>query len=222
MAREFESSSNEYVEIGDVPALNITGDEITVSAWVRLESATAEMKVLAKWSDAAGAFSYLLAVQGVGDDKALFAVNTGSNGLAQGTTVMPVGQWFHIAGTYDGSDARVYLDGAEDASTSKSGNLSSNSAPVRIGAGSGGAGTEQPFDGDIGHCAIWDAPLSAGEIKSLAAGVSPLKIRRGNLLSYSPLNGQDPELDVVGGLDLTVVGSIKSEEPPISNSVVAP
>ena len=97
----------------------------------------------------------------------------------------------------------------------------SNTAPVRIGAGSGGSGGEDPVDGDIGHCAIWGVALTAGEIKSLFSGVSPPKIRGGSLLLYAPLNGIDPEYDIIGGLDLTVNGPTKTDEPPIPNSIVA-
>lgn len=220
MARDFDAASNEYVEIGDVPALDLTGDEVTLAAWIRIEVLNGELKIFAKWSDSPTAHQYLLSVNA--SDQPLFAINASGQAIANGATTLIAGTWCHLAGTYDGSDVRVYLNGVEDGSVSKTGNMIPNTAPVRIGAGSGGSGTEQPFDGDIGHCAIWDAGLTADEIESLAAGISPLKIHRENLLFYSPLNGQDPEYDVVGGLDLTVNGSIKSEEPPISNSIVAP
>lgn len=221
MSRNFESSNEDFIEIGDVPALDLTGDKVSLSAWIRAESFTTEMKILAKWSDSPEKFSYLLSSDGTGNNKVLFAVNTGSISSTVGTTSMGIAQWFHLAGTYDGSTIRAYLNGIEENSTSKSGNMISNTAPVRIGVGSGDT-DEQPFDGDIGHCAIWDVGLTDNEVKSLAAGINPLKIHRENLLSYSPLNGQDPELDVVGGLDLTVTGATKAEEPPIPNSIVAP
>ncbi len=222
MSRDFDAASSDFVEVGDVPALDIAGDEVTVSAWVRLESINGEQKVLAKWSDAAGAFQYLMTV--IAADNILFVINNGAGNVsATGTTSIVAGQWFHCAGTYDGSDVRVYLNGIEEDSTSGSGNMVSSTVPVTIGAGSGGSGTENPFDGEIGHCAIWDAALSAGEIASLAAGISPRKIRGGaSLQFYGPLNGQTPEYDVIGGLDLTVNGAVKAEEPPIPNSIVAP
>lgn len=220
MARNFERNNNDYIEVGNVPALDFTGDEITVSLWVRLESTATEGKAFAKWADAGDKFQYLVSVKSNGHFQ--FVVNTGSNGIAEGTTDLDDGQWHHLAGTYDGSNVRAYADGVEEASTSKTGNMISNTAPVRIGAGSGGSGTENPFDGEIGHCAVWDAPLSASEVASLAAGINPLKIRSENRLFYAPLNGQGPELDVVGGLSLTVNGPTKSEEPPIPNSIVAP
>lgn len=221
MARDFESSNEDHIEVGDIAALNITGDEVTLSAWIRVESFTSEMKILAKWSDSPAKFSYLLSADGVGNNKVLFAVRGSTQVSTVGTTSMGTGTWFHLAGTYDGSNIRVYLNGIEENSNAVSGNIPSNNQPVRIGVGSG-ALTEQPFDGNIGHCAIWDAGLTAGEIKSLSEGISPLKIRRSNLLFYAPVNGQDPEYDVVGGLDLTVNGPTKVEEPPIPNSIVAP
>ena len=220
MSRNFDGS-NDYLDAGNPSALNLTGDEVTLSAWARLDEVDGEGKILAKWSDAAGQFQYLLSINS--DEECLFAVFPGSTKVAKGTTTLGAGEWHHIAGVYDGSEVRVYCNGIEEGSIAASGNLSAKSAPVRIGAGSGGSGTEDPFDGDIGHCAIWDTPLSDEEIASLAAGISPLKIQKNNnLLFYAPVNGQDPEYDVIGGVDLTVNGSVKAEEPPIPNSIVAP
>lgn len=220
-ARDFEESNNDHLDAGNPSALNLTGDQVTLSVWINLESASAEGKIIAKWSDAGGDFQYLLSSDG--GDKCLFSIFNGGTRIAIGSTNMSTGTWHHIAGVYDGSEVRCYLNGVEDGSNSASGNMSSTSAPVRIGAGSGGSGTENPFDGDIGHASIWDTALTEGEIESLASGVSPLKIRKdNNLLFYAPINGQSPEYDVVGGLDITVNGAIKSEEPPIPNSIVAP
>lgn len=222
MARNFVRSNNDFIEVGNIPALNITGDKLTLALWVRIASKIDEMKMLAKWSDSPAAFSYLLSTDATGNDKALFAVNASSQVATSGTTAMVIGQWHHIAGVYDGSDIRVYLDGVEENSAALTGNITSTTVPVRIGMGSGAVG-EEPMDGDLGHCAIWDTDLTPGEIKSLSEGIRPLKIREGeNLLLHGALNGQNPEYDVIGGLDLTVTGATKAEEPPISNSIVAP
>lgn len=221
MSRDFEASNNDFIEVGDVPALDLTGDEVTLSAWVRLESMGTEKKVLAKWADAGGQFQYLLSI--TASNNVLLAVNSGGQTVVTGSTSLVIDTWHHIAGVYDGSTIRVYLDGVDDGSTADSGNMPNTTAPVRIGAGSGGAGTEAPMDGEIGHCAIWDAPLSPGEIASLAAAISPLKIRKSdNLQFFAPLNGQTPEYDVIGGLSLTVNGTTVAEEPPIPHSIVAP
>jgi len=168
MPLDFVAASEEHVEIGDVAPLNITGSAITVAAWVKIASTTAEKKVIAKWSDSAGAFSYLLGIAGAGNDNAQFVVNTGSNGVATGTTSLSVGVWHHLVGTYDGTTVRVYVDGVEEGTASLTGNISSNTAPVRIGVGSG-ATSEQPMDGAVDDPRIYDRVLSAEEIATIFA-----------------------------------------------------
>lgn len=219
MARNFDGV-NDYLDAGNPSALDLAGDEVTLSARVRLDTVDGEGKILAKWADSGSRFQYLLSIDN--NEKCLAAIYNGATQIALGTTTLVAGVWYHLALTYDGSAVKVYCNGVEEDSTSTSGNMSSTTAPVRIGAGSGGSGTEEPFDGDIGHCAIWDKGLSAGEIKSLFNGVSPLNIRPSNLLFYPPVNGQNPEYDVVGGLDLTVNGTTVVEEPPIPHSIKAP
>ena len=219
MARNFDGS-NDYLDAGNPSALNLTGNEVTLSVWARLESVSSEGKIIAKWADAGAKFQYLLSTNS--GDKCLFAIYDGGTRIAQGTTTLVIGTWYHIAGTYDGSNARVYCHGVEEDSTSTVGNMPSTTAPVRIGAGSGGSGTESPFDGDIGHAAIWDKPLTAGEIESLSVGINPLKIQLENLQGYWPLNGQSSEFDIVNSNNMTLNGTTVVEEPPIPNSIKAP
>jgi len=214
MARNFSSDD---LNAGNV--LNITGDEITLSIWVRFDTLGGEQKFFARWQDSGGQFSYLLTKNG--SNNLLFVLNIGGNQIVTGTTSLVTGTWYHIVGTYDGTTMRLYLDGVEDGTNSTSGNINSSTAPLRIGSGSGVG--ENPLDGDAGHGAIWDIGLTADEVASLAVGISPLRIpRANNLLFYAPINGQSPEQDVVGGFDMTVSGTTVIEEPPIPYSIVAP
>jgi len=218
MARNFDDTNPDFLDAGNPSTLNITGDEVTLSVWIRLASSSMEGKILAKWADVGGRFQYLLSTDG--GDKCLFAINAASQKNIVGTTVLSVGVWHHIAGVYDGSEMRVYCNGIEENSISQTGNIPSTTALVRIGAGSGGSGTENPFDGDIGHCAIWDVALNENEIQSLAVGINPLQFREG--VGYWPLNGQSPEADVINRNNMTLNGTTVADEPPIPNSIVAP
>lgn len=221
MARNFDSANPDFIDHGNPSALDLTGTEVALSLWVRTSLSGAEKKLFAKWADAGGQFSYLLSIQG--SDFPLGAINTGANSVVTGTTDVVDGQWHHLVLTYDGSDVRIYVDGVEEDSDPETGNINSGTAPVRLGAGSGGAGTENPYTGDLGHAAIWDVGLSASEVASLAAGISPRRIRPGSLLFYDPLNGQSPEADVIGGNTGTVNGApAVVAEPPIPWSIVAP
>lgn len=221
MARHFDQSNNDYLDAGNPSALNLTGNEITLSARIKIEVLDGEQKIIAKWGDAGGErHQYLLSVTSA--DNIQFVINASGQVVVIGTTTLVAGVWYHVMGTYDGSNARVYLEGVEENSALTSANMSSTTAPVVIGAGSADAGSEEPFDGDIGHCAIWGAGLSASEIESLANNISPLNIRAESILFYAPLNGQNPEYDIVGGINLTVNGTTVAEEPPIPNSIKAP
>lgn len=162
---------DQYVEIGDVAPLKITGNKITISCWVNISSKVAEMKVFAKWADTpSAAHSYLLAIQGVGNDKVRLAISAGGVTSVDGTTALVVGTWYHVAGTYDGSDLRVYVNGVEENSAAKTGNIDSTTAPVRLGAGSGTTiASEEPFHGFIDDPRIYDRVLSAEEIATIHA-----------------------------------------------------
>lgn len=218
MARLFDKNNPDFLDAGNPSALNLTGDKGTFLVRFRLASVNGEGKLLAKWADAGGLFQYLLSINS--GNKCLFAINASSQKNIVGTTVFTVGLWNVVIGVYDGAEMRLWCNDVLENSTPQTGNMPSTTAPVRIGAGSGGAGTENPFDGDISHVGVWSDALSENEIISLSNGINPLQVRPG--ISYWPLNGQDLEADIIGGHNMTVNGTTVVEEPPIPNSIVAP
>lgn len=72
-----------------------------------------------------------------------FSVYVGGQYLEiKGTGAVPAGSWHHLAGVYDGREARLYLDGRQIASGTREGRRSANALPLLIGAdvnGEGGA-----------------------------------------------------------------------------------
>ena len=69
-----------------------------------------------------------------------------------------------VAVTYDGSDARIYLDGALRAEAPDFGIMSPRKRPnVRVGA-SGSGSAEYSFEGVISDLRFYDQALSAEEI----------------------------------------------------------
>jgi hypothetical protein len=87
------------------------------------------------------------------------------------------------------------------------------------------SGPSNTLEGAIGHCAVWDAALTEGEMLSMHAGLSPLRVRRDALVAYWPLQGRSPEIDLVQGNNLTLIGgqTLGSEPPLIHKPVmVAP
>lgn len=218
MSRLFDKNNPDFLDAGNPPELNLTEDKGTFLVRFRLASVNGEGKLLAKWADAGGRFQYLISIDS--DDKCLFAINASSQKNIVGTTVLVVGTWYVVVGVYDSTEMQLWCNAVLENSTPQSGNMPSTTAPVRIGAGSGGLGTENPFDGDISHSGIWPFALSENEIISVSNGINPLNVRIG--VSYWPLNGQDPEADIIGSHNMMVNGTTVTEEPPIPNSIKAP
>ena len=73
-----------------------------------------------------------------------------------------VGQWQHLAATFDGTTARYYVDGAQVASRAVSGSVGSSNT-WRIGAY--GASPGGFFDGVVDDVRVYNRALSAGEIQ---------------------------------------------------------
>jgi hypothetical protein len=77
---------------------------------------------------------------------------------------VPVGEWTHIAATFDGTVRRTYINGMLDAEQ-RSGvsRVPLNTDPVTIGGDAAGA---ELFAGNIAAVRIWSAALSITEIRS--------------------------------------------------------
>ncbi len=86
------------------------------------------------------------------------------SGVATGK-LLQVGQWTHLAVTFDGTTARIYFDGALiDEGSFSFGN--DTEAPMHIGATSEAGGN--PFNGALDEVRIYDSVLSQTDIAKLA------------------------------------------------------
>lgn len=135
------------------------------------------------------------------------------------TTSYSSGVWHHVCAVIASTtSAAIYIDGGSKGTDT---NPIDPSGITQVTLA--GRSNADYLVGKIGHAAFWDIALDDEEVASLSAGVSPLRMRRDNLITYWPLNGQDTEVDVIGGISLTEIGApTTDEEPPIPYSIVAP
>ena len=154
----------------DPPALGTfykTG--FTFEAWVYKQTTKVDVGIVGSWvgSQNGGAMLWIDHLSG---DYRLALGGSLSNYVDSGRTPT-VGQWQFVAGTYDGTTARIYVDGVQAASQAFSGNVGDSNA-WRIGAyGSPASGF---FDGKIDNVRIYDRALSAAEIQTdMASRVQP-------------------------------------------------
>ena len=130
-------------------------------------------------------------------------IETGSTVYSNSNTT-----WFHIAGVFEYDNRILYVNGASEATNTTNTSLDMSGADnFYIGRDR----TGKYFDGAIAEAAAYSVSLSASEIASLAAGVSPLLVNPDALIGYWPLGGaytaNDADTDLVGGHALTDNGS---------------
>ena len=77
---------------------------------------------------------------------------------------MPVGEWTHVASTWDGKVAILYLDGKEAGRLPLTGTAAASSGALRIGGNQVGS---EWFSGLIDEVRIYKRALTAAEIETL-------------------------------------------------------
>lgn len=108
---------NDWIQVPHSASLNLTGDSLTVSAWVRLAAEQPfDTGVVAKAEQAAAQDNYYLGVQS--SEHANFRVQTLISGRRQVThTVLATEQWHYLVGVYSSGQATLYVDNVAQQTT---------------------------------------------------------------------------------------------------------
>ena len=220
MARRFNDATPDFLR-GGSPV--VIAAPFTVSVWARCSDDTADRAVWWIGESTATDDFWGLRFNDTGSDHTIrFRIRDGVATDLETVATWTLNQWHHLCAIEAASnDHSLYLDGGNKvtSSTNRSPDDADRTTIGRFDDLSPG----NDMQGDIAHMAVWSVALTDSEVATLAAGSSPLRVRRNALIAYWPLGGQSPEPDIVGGLDLTLFGTpAQSEEPPIPWSVVAP
>jgi chitodextrinase len=145
----------------DIPTsglLNLT-TAMTLSAWVRPSSTpTLWRDVIYKGND-----NYFLMASSDNNAPAVGGTWPGSHQYASAATGLAVNTWTHLAATYDGTAARLYVNGVQAASFAMSGNLVTSFHPLQIG---GDSIFGQFFQGLIDEVRVYNRALTQTEIQA--------------------------------------------------------
>jgi hypothetical protein len=108
--KAIECKQDALVEVPHSPIFDSTKEGLTVSAWInRSEDATWNMIVSREIKDGPSEYFGLAIVK----NKALFSVDPDGAHYRNIKTAedMPVGEWIHLAGTYDNTEFKLYVNG---------------------------------------------------------------------------------------------------------------
>lgn len=162
-AFDFNGSTN-YVSVTSASDFQPTG-MLSFSAWVYGDTwkagADGDVNTIFRKGDAAPN-NHAFAISG--GKVALYLDDSDTAGF-KGNTVLNTGQWYFVAATWDGTTAKIYVNGVLDNSpgTAKAAPIGTDTRTLYIGGRSGTDG----FDGLIRDARFYNRPLTSTE---LAAG----------------------------------------------------
>ncbi len=169
-ALEFDGKS--FVDIPNSSSLSPTA-AITVMAWVYMgKSASGELAIVSKGQWAANDLPYELTVNPGGNIYWQFYDDAGRDSCSPPSPLAT--EWHHIAGTYDGTSFKCYIDGVMKNEFAYKGKLPTNTANVTVGKRSKAA--ECYFAGMIDEVAIFSSALNENEVKAAMTVVKPAAV----------------------------------------------
>jgi len=115
-AMNFDGSS-QYVCVANSASLTMTR-QITVSAWVKSAGIVKTDTIVRKGN---GYSLYLEGGHGNVPEVAIFQGGVGK--FVSGTTIMTPGLWHHVAGTFDGTNLKIYVNGILEGSLTTPGGI---------------------------------------------------------------------------------------------------
>ena len=184
---------------------------ITVEAMIKPTTIVAGGGIIDR--DANGTRSWQFRIRSDGKLELIIWTTTVSAVTIVGATALTVGNTYHVAFTFDGTNAKVYVNGIQDASSAISGTMKAATDRITVGWGD----QNSAFIGTLDEAAVYGTALSAGRIKThwmaslysgLAAGDQAVNV------------GLPTETDT--SLALTPPQSVGVGLPTEADSVLAP
>lgn len=151
---------NDYVSVNSASILNITSN-ISLSAWAYRNSSGKYDCIIGK-DNYASNNGYSLWIYN--DDK--LTLRFGNSRIYKSIASIPSGVWVHLAGTFDGTNARLYINGTLDSSYLAA-SPSSNNGSLYIGTPQDAVGNvAYNFSGVLDDIRIWNITLTQSNIQS--------------------------------------------------------
>ena len=166
--------TGDYVEVPNSPSLNITGDQITLAAWVYHDDVTGNpeiiiAKVFNNTTHSSPYFSYGMHMLNPSGSPRVWISRTGGAPIARTPPPAAASPRNGITwpGVYNGAELRLFLDGKQVASSNVTGNIIGYDTVLRLGIN---GGLTEPMDGKMDDVRIYNRALSLEEIAAVMQG----------------------------------------------------
>jgi surface protein len=151
------NGSDQYIEVDNLDQPLMTGNEVTFEGWFNTFDLTGGAFLLSS----PGIIAFI-------DDAGILGFapqTTEASYITESTVSVGLNEWFHFAGTYDGSTTKIYVNGVETASNQIDQVINiGGTGTTRIG-GNGGSN----FAGLLDDVTVYNYALNVEEIEELYA-----------------------------------------------------
>lgn len=176
------NGTDQYIQDSSVSP--VAGTPCTLACWFRPTNNTGGN--LLQICSSSGNDSHRISMTSSGTYR-IGSTEAGTNGNADGSTIISINTWHHLCGVFTSSASRTgYLNGSDISTNTASRNPTSFTRTV-IGARRDASVFGIYFTGQIAEAAIWDVALTVDEILSLSSGVTSSLVRPQNLAFHAPL-----------------------------------
>ena len=167
MGQALSFGGSDYVYVPDSESLDIT--RATLEAWIKpsMSTQTGCARIVFKGTNSPFKPLYFLAYDGSGT-RMRMVVFIGGCGLRKtaisATALTDTEKWYHIAGTYDGEEVKIYIDGFLEGTTSAPGDVDIDTGSEDLGIGRNTEINSYGYKGLIDEVRIWNTALTADQL----------------------------------------------------------
>lgn len=170
-ALNFDGTSDQ-VNLGTSIGNALAGtNKVTIEAWVKPTTTSGPYRIIVgNYSTPANQMQFCIRQQNTGYAFFIGNGSGGSYGAVGAANTVTTGVWQHVSGTWDGSVAKIYINGVLTNTASITyPSFGSTTNSVVIGANS----VPELWSGDIDEVRIWNRTLCASEIQNNMNGEIP-------------------------------------------------
>ncbi len=161
--------TNSFIRVDNNPASNKPTKQLSVTAWVKIAANNPLGGIVSNAQDNGTDEAGFYLFTSNGTNNVEFGVKTANNtfGNAMPAAQVPLNKWTHIAGTYDGANIRLYINGILRSVVAATGDIDWSAInPTVYAIGSYvDADENNPFNGTIDEVSVWSKALNINEIR---------------------------------------------------------
>jgi hypothetical protein len=158
--------TDDYVDCGNSDSVQITGTKLTIEAWIKptaFSGSLWENSIVDKHGG--DNLGYVLRCGGTGILQFNFGNGVGWHAATSPENALTINEWQHVAGVYDGTTQKIYVNGKEVGTIGETANIANN-PDINLRLGNGQLYEDRLFKGEIDEVRIWKSARSVAEIRA--------------------------------------------------------